>query len=239
MIQAGVSAIIIKVAGIGLTTKHLGKTLAEMQTTLERLVRKVITTLECANMAYRARMIFTTHTYVEKVASTKLLRWTVRYSRDASLCKRLSLPQCMPLQQRMPYRGKIDTIIHSDHDFATVAYLRVSEAHLLEKPFPHDLQITMPPLLSKGMENLRIAIDESKPSLSNVKSGAKDDPISIECTSRVTTNRLGPWVAVTNVQRDTLSPLTLSVEEEVAECFQILQGKGHELWFITKIVEFS
>ncbi|KLO15862.1 hypothetical protein SCHPADRAFT_920076 [Schizopora paradoxa] len=37
MIDHGLEAIIIKVAGIGLTQKHLGKTLAEMQPTLRRL----------------------------------------------------------------------------------------------------------------------------------------------------------------------------------------------------------
>lgn len=39
MIDAGLVAVIIKVAGIGLTEKHLGKTLAEMQPTLVKLVR--------------------------------------------------------------------------------------------------------------------------------------------------------------------------------------------------------
>jgi hypothetical protein len=38
MIDAGMVSIIIKVAGIGLTTKHLGKNLAEMQPTLVKLV---------------------------------------------------------------------------------------------------------------------------------------------------------------------------------------------------------
>ena len=39
MIDAGLVAVIMKVAGIGLTEKHLGKTLAEMQPTLVKLVR--------------------------------------------------------------------------------------------------------------------------------------------------------------------------------------------------------
>jgi diphthine-ammonia ligase len=38
MLASGVEAILIKVAGIGLTTKHLGKTLTEMQPTLTTLV---------------------------------------------------------------------------------------------------------------------------------------------------------------------------------------------------------
>ena len=40
MIAAGMEAILIKVAGIGLTTEHLGKSLSEMQPTLTRLVRE-------------------------------------------------------------------------------------------------------------------------------------------------------------------------------------------------------
>jgi diphthine-ammonia ligase len=39
MIDAGMDAIIIKVAGIGLTVDHLGKSLADMQPTLLKLVR--------------------------------------------------------------------------------------------------------------------------------------------------------------------------------------------------------
>jgi diphthamide synthase (EF-2-diphthine--ammonia ligase) len=38
MISAGMQAVLIKVAGIGLTTKHLGMTLSEMQHTLVKLV---------------------------------------------------------------------------------------------------------------------------------------------------------------------------------------------------------
>lgn len=41
MVEAGLEAILIKVAGIGLTAKHLGKTLGEMQPTLLKLVRWV------------------------------------------------------------------------------------------------------------------------------------------------------------------------------------------------------
>ena len=38
MIAAGMEVILIKVAGIGLTTKHLGRTITEMQPTLTKLV---------------------------------------------------------------------------------------------------------------------------------------------------------------------------------------------------------
>lgn len=38
MVEAGMEAVLIKVAGIGLTAKHLGKTLAYLQPTLIKLV---------------------------------------------------------------------------------------------------------------------------------------------------------------------------------------------------------
>jgi diphthine-ammonia ligase len=38
MIDNGLEAVIIKVAGAGLTEKHLGKTLAQMEPTLHNLV---------------------------------------------------------------------------------------------------------------------------------------------------------------------------------------------------------
>lgn len=38
MIESGMDAILIKVAGIGLTTSHLGKSLADMKDTLYKLV---------------------------------------------------------------------------------------------------------------------------------------------------------------------------------------------------------
>ena len=46
MIDAGLVAVIIKVAGVGLTEKHLGKTLAEMQPTLVKLVRDLHYTID-------------------------------------------------------------------------------------------------------------------------------------------------------------------------------------------------
>jgi diphthine-ammonia ligase len=40
MIMAGMEAILIKIAGIGLDTTHLGKTLSKMQPKLATLVRR-------------------------------------------------------------------------------------------------------------------------------------------------------------------------------------------------------
>jgi hypothetical protein len=46
MIAAGMEAILIKVAGIGLTTKHLGRTLTAMQPTLTKLVSEAFLVID-------------------------------------------------------------------------------------------------------------------------------------------------------------------------------------------------
>lgn len=70
MIESGLEAIIIKVAGIGLAEKHLGKTLAEMQPTLRRLV--------CIRLLFRAFELLTR--YIESTIRRAHLRgrWGVR-----------------------------------------------------------------------------------------------------------------------------------------------------------------
>lgn len=71
MINSGMEAVLIKVAGIGLTTKHLGKTLAEMQPTLVKLVSNFIITLPRQVQIPTTRIAFTERTSVAKVANTK------------------------------------------------------------------------------------------------------------------------------------------------------------------------
>jgi diphthamide synthase (EF-2-diphthine--ammonia ligase) len=68
MVAAGMEAILIKVAGIGLTVKHLGKTLAQMQPTLVKLVRVCPENLTSIN---RVRTICMGPTSVEKEVNTR------------------------------------------------------------------------------------------------------------------------------------------------------------------------
>lgn len=72
MIAAGMEAILIKVAGIGLTTEHLGKSLSEMQPTLTRLVRGALFRVHCPNIDEPFNRIpCTAHTFAARVESTK------------------------------------------------------------------------------------------------------------------------------------------------------------------------
>lgn len=70
MIEAGMEAVLIKVAGIGLTTKHLGKSLAEMRLTLTKLVR--LTFPSSSRLLIWSRTTSTDRISVVKVENTKV-----------------------------------------------------------------------------------------------------------------------------------------------------------------------
>ncbi|KAH9077328.1 hypothetical protein EDB83DRAFT_2645725 [Lactarius deliciosus] len=94
MIAAEMEAILIKVAGIGLTTEHLGKSLSEMQSTLTRL-----------NTLYGSHICGEGGEY-----------------------ETLTL-DCPLFKQRITLL-ETETVIHSDSDFATVAFLRIRRVSL-------------------------------------------------------------------------------------------------------------
>jgi hypothetical protein len=71
MIDAGMEAVLVKVAGIGLKPNHLGKTLAEMESTLIKLVNylSLASRIIFNSIAYRITSMALT--FVAKAASTK------------------------------------------------------------------------------------------------------------------------------------------------------------------------
>jgi hypothetical protein len=78
MIATGIKSVLIKVAGIGLTVKHLGKTLNEMQDTFTRLVRPLL--LHKQIDSFSCRTAFMVCISAVKAESTKLLLLTARCS---------------------------------------------------------------------------------------------------------------------------------------------------------------
>lgn len=69
MVDAGVNAILIKVAGIGLSVKHLGETLAEMHSWLRDLVSAMANKQQSIFISFR--IAFMVRIYAVKVASTR------------------------------------------------------------------------------------------------------------------------------------------------------------------------
>jgi len=74
MIEAGMDAILIKVAGIGLTTAHLGKSLVQMEPTLLKLVSTIPHFYSLGDRVADVeffRIHCMDHMFVAKVASTR------------------------------------------------------------------------------------------------------------------------------------------------------------------------
>ena len=116
--------------------------------------------------------------------------------------------------------------MHSDNDFATVAYLRVKKASLIAKGHSANAQLTVPPILSQPFVALRDTISDSsgqQPPDGDFKAARM---YSTHSTARtVTSKRIGNWVAVTNVQRQVDEPPhEMSLQNEVQECFDKLKG---------------
>jgi hypothetical protein len=87
MASAGVEAILIKVAAMGLTSRHLGKTIGQMYPSLCIMVNapyQCIVAISFSNMPVNFRMNVMTYTFAEKVESTKHLLLTAHCSKSVS-----------------------------------------------------------------------------------------------------------------------------------------------------------
>ncbi|KAG6821596.1 hypothetical protein H0H93_000105 [Arthromyces matolae] len=191
MISAGMEAIIIKVAGIGLTTKHLGKTLSEMHSTLMKL-----------NQQYGAHICGEGGEYE-------------------------TLTLDCPLFKHRIVLTEVETVIHSDNAFATVAFLRIKNAHLEAKsPLP-DFTLKIPDLLDEEFVALRDAVEVTMPCIRTER------PILLPTEEpgigAAGSRRIGPWVSVCDITRDIREPVVaLTIEEEVTECFKALETRLSE-----------
>ncbi|KAM6495775.1 hypothetical protein JOM56_008481 [Amanita muscaria] len=180
MIAAGMEAVIIKVAGIGLTIGHLGRTLGEMQQTLRKL-----------NHLYGSHICGEGGEYETLTLDFPLFKHKIRLE-------------------------EVENVIHSDNDFATVAFLRVRKASLVPKN-QMNYTVTVPPLLDDKFKAIFASFPsytQTAPKINTMTVDAASLPPSI--MSR------GAWVSVANVQRSNQSHL-ISIEEEVADCFTIMK----------------
>ncbi|KAF8812566.1 hypothetical protein BYT27DRAFT_7160154 [Phlegmacium glaucopus] len=196
MIEAGMDAILIKVAGIGLTTAHLGKSLVQMEPTLLKL-----------NTMYGSHICGEGGEYE-------------------------SLTLDCPLFKHRLVLNKVETVIHSDNSFATVAFLRIKNA-ALESKLAEPLSAPIPPLLTGRYKAVRDAILSSQGESKTTERPLADQAIisNHSSTATIVTSSLqrNNWVAVSNVQANSFpTECDTTLEEEVTKCFQILTERLNE-----------
>jgi diphthine-ammonia ligase len=129
-------------------------------------------------------------------------------------------------------------VIHSDNDFATVAYLRVRDAELVSKDLTPSPELPIPPLLDEQFSEISEKLASLVPS-------AHSQPVEnfeskrSHCDAFATRSRkVQDWVAVCNVQRKVDPNLEITIEEEVTECFQSLASKSTCFWLVYFLTTF-
>ncbi|KAK0191133.1 hypothetical protein F5146DRAFT_1103291 [Armillaria mellea] len=116
-----------------------------------------------------------------------------------------------------------EVVIHSDNDFATVAYLRVKNAILLPKD-PTTLDVLVPPLLiSPTYDNILQTITSKELSSSSLSSSGAPIDSKAHHEFAILSTRVGPWITVSNVQSRNQDNIT--IEEEITECFNLLRDQ--------------
>jgi diphthine-ammonia ligase len=121
---------------------------------------------------------------------------------------------------------EVEDVIHSDHDFATVAFLRIKNANLESKTPSEIVDVPVPSLLEEDFQAVRDAIAQSQENTSVDKVLGKTGQTDVvESIGGVQIRRIDPWISVANIQRDSSNLTDISVEDEVNECFTILRGQ--------------
>lgn len=121
-------------------------------------------------------------------------------------------------------RKEVETVIHSDSDFATVAYLRVKEAELEVKDTVEAHDLTVPPVLDEKYSELLDDDFENVPELGTLSLDGEASTAPSTTIFPTSSRQLGDWVSVSNVQRNSELSNSLPIGEEVTECFQLLSG---------------
>jgi diphthine-ammonia ligase len=119
----------------------------------------------------------------------------------------------------------VETVIHSDHDFATVAYLRIKDATLQPKDVTISASAFVPPLLEPHFSEVYETARESEMLVTqppySPPGGSRSEYLP---DTGISCQRLGRWVAISNVHRRTPTSSEVSITEEVEDCFHRLKG---------------
>jgi diphthine-ammonia ligase len=103
-------------------------------------------------------------------------------------------------------------VIHSDNDFATVAFLRIRGAQLEAKVATTLPVVDTPPLLEDEYLTVYEAANQAQ-----IESPSFRHPKVPSIRSR----QVGPWVSISNVHFPSEDS---TLKDEVTKCFELLKG---------------
>jgi hypothetical protein len=126
------------------------------------------------------------------------------------------------------FRIEVEKVILSPGDVAPVAFLRIKIAVLApkleESPFAVRVPALLEPEFAKAWEAARLSQDDDANHTSSNKGIRDVQHVPRIGSSEITSKRFDSWVAVTNVHRKSRGQ-GISIEDEVRECFRMLEGK--------------
>jgi diphthine-ammonia ligase len=112
-------------------------------------------------------------------------------------------------------------VVHSDHAFATVAYLQIKDAILEDKPQSISIAPTIPLLLEEVATELELSVAERK-ERSSLEARRLAEGIVRYPSVDTQVVRQNEWLFVPNVQCNFLSRGT-PIEDEVISCFDMIK----------------
>ncbi|KAF7301802.1 Diphthami-syn-2 domain-containing protein [Mycena indigotica] len=125
-----------------------------------------------------------------------------------------------PLFKQKIVLHEVETVIHSDNDFATVAFLRVKKAALQDKEAPSGADFDVPELLDEDTAVIEVDIPHVVDASATIDANNHKHIVRHAGTQ---SREINGWVSVGNVVATTEEEI--SVEQEVRECFQILRDE--------------
>ena len=131
-------------------------------------------------------------------------------------------------------RLETESVIHSDSDFATVAFLRIKDARLEPKCEVSIPDVAVPNLLDEEFMAMAVTISESQPITEEVEISVHQPSIQRPASPYfpLSVKRAGDWISIANIHRDTATDIAdISLDMEVQECFQILQSKHRSSYY--------
>ena len=118
----------------------------------------------------------------------------------------------------------METVIHSDNDFASVAFLRIKAARLEAKVTTTTSVVYVPPLLDDEFMAVCEAVLQSQQTDLITSQAQIEGPWSFRHprVPLIRCRRVGAWVSISNVQSPSKGS---TLKDEVTRCFELLIGE--------------